>query len=126
MSFPKEKTQPEAVGAILAGILQRVSAQKTPAPDTPVAEGGEAGEGPAAAAGHYDFDLAEFPLFHFYKRSPGRGDRAPLTYADTIRGPDGKPVPRAWKAYAGPFGFGGPSTHVLLYDLIQLYCAQGC
>ncbi|MFO0809053.1 MAG: hypothetical protein U0746_10550 [Gemmataceae bacterium] len=129
MSPAKEKTQPEAIGAILAGILRRVPDLKTGAPETPSDAGDRGDDGEEAetgAAGRYDFDLAEFPLFHFYKQSPGREDRAPLTYADTIRGQDGKPVPREWKAYAGPFGFGGPSTHVLLYDFIQLYCEQGC
>ena len=130
MSSSKEKTEPEAVGTILAGILQRVSERKPSNPEPLVADDdralNEGGAGAAAAAGRYDFDLAEFPLFHFYKQSPRRGDRAPLTYADTIQGKDGKPVPREWKAYAGPFGFGGPSTHVLLYDLIQLFCEQGC
>jgi hypothetical protein len=49
MNFPKPKTQPEAVGAILAGILQRVSAHKTPVPDTPAAEDDDAGEEAPAA-----------------------------------------------------------------------------
>jgi hypothetical protein len=79
----------------------------------------------AEACGRYDFDLAEFPLFHFHKQSPGRSAREPLTYTDTITGKDGRPVTREWKAYPGPFGFGGPSTQVLLYDLLQLYAEQG-
>jgi hypothetical protein len=131
MNPPKEKTEPLAVGAILAGLLRKIPTAALSEPEANPIDGTEVhvGEGDRAggsAAGRYDFDLAEFPLFHFYKQSPGRGDRAPLTYADTIQGRDGTPVPREWKAYAGPFGFGGPSTHILLYDLIQLYCEQGC
>jgi hypothetical protein len=99
------------------------------APDDPgsVALPGEADAGAAGAApsGRFDFDLAEFPLFRFYKNSPGRLDRGPLVYADTIRGRDGEVVTREWKAYPGPFGFGGPSTQLLLYDLLQLYAEQG-
>src|SRR5271167_2422020 len=109
MNSPKEKTKPEAIGAILAGILRRFPDQKPPEPEAPEAAAGNAdsglGDGEAAAAGRYDFDLAEFPLFHFYKQSPGREDRAPLAYGDTIQAQDGKPVLREWKAYAGPFGF---------------------
>ena len=52
-------------------------------------------------------------------------DTVELRYADTITGRDGKPVPRSWSVYPGPFGFGGPSAQVLLFDLIQLYCEQG-
>ena len=83
----------------------------------------EGGEG--ETGGRFDFDLAEFPLFRFYKNSPGKLDREPLVYEDTIRGRDGEPVAREWRAYPGPFGFGGPSTQVLLYDLLQLYAEQG-
>lgn len=75
--------------------------------------------------GRYDFDLAEFPLFKFCKPSTSRRDRGPIVYTDTIRGKDGQPVPREWRAYPGPFGFGGASTHALLYDLLQLYAEQG-
>ena len=81
--------------------------------------------GEGETGGRFDFDLAEFPLFRFYKNSPGKLDREPLVYEDTIRGRDGEPVAREWRAYPGPFGFGGPSTQVLLYDLLQLYAEQG-
>jgi hypothetical protein len=75
--------------------------------------------------GRFDFDLAEFPLFRFHKQAPGRASREPLVYRDAIRGGDDEPVAREWKAYPGPFGFGGPSAQVLLYDLLQLYAEQG-
>ena len=32
---------------------------------------------------------------------------------------------RLRKAYPGPFGFGGATTQLLLYDLLQMYCEQG-
>ena len=96
------------------------------APDDPgsVALPGEA-DASTAPSGRFDFDLAEFPLFRFYKNAPGRLDRDPLVYSDAIRGRDGEVVAREWKAYPGPFGFGGPSTQLLLYDLLQLYAEQG-
>jgi hypothetical protein len=73
---------------------------------------------------HFDFDLAEFPLFSFAKRPP-RDRRAPLTYSDTIRGRDGRPVARTWTAYPGRLGVGGATAHQLLFDLLQLYAEQG-
>jgi hypothetical protein len=72
----------------------------------------------------YDFDLAEFPLFSFGRRPP-RDPLAPLTYADTIRGKDGRPVKRTWTAYPGRLGVGGATAHALLFDLLQLYAEQG-
>jgi hypothetical protein len=72
----------------------------------------------------YDFDLAEFPLFTLHKTGSVRGHE-PLVYTDTITGHDGQSVIRTWKTYPGPFGFGGSTTQVLLYDLLQLYCEQG-
>ena len=75
--------------------------------------------------GRYDFDLAEFPLFSLYKNRRASRGREPLAYTDTIRGRDGEPIERTWKAYPGPFGFGGATTQVLLYDLLQMYCEQG-
>ena len=76
--------------------------------------------------GRYDFDLAEFPLFRFYKHNLQKHDiREPLVYTDTIRGKDREVVERKWEVSAGRYGFGGASTHVLLYDLLQLYVEQG-
>lgn len=76
-------------------------------------------------SGRYDFDLAEFPLFRLCKPHAGKHGRDPLIYADQIKGRDGAPISREWKVFPGPFGFGGSSAQVLLYDLIQLYLEQG-
>lgn len=81
-------------------------------------------DGTGEPLGRYDFDLAEFPLFRLDKGG-GRGSRDPLVYTDTIRGGDGAPVTRTWKTYPGPFGFGGSTAQVLLFDLLQLYAEQG-
>ena len=40
--------------------------------------------------GRYDFDLAEFPFFHFDK-NPDQPLKEPITIHDTITGKDGKP-----------------------------------
>ena len=66
-------------------------------------------------------------MFRFEKPRLAKFDRSkPLTYSDTISGRDGKEVVREWKAFPSPYGFGGPSTQELLYDLLQLYIEQGC
>jgi hypothetical protein len=101
------------------------------APAQPPAPGRTRDEPPTdtrsgAPPGRFDFDLAEFPLFRFCRPRARLRDRGPLVYADTITGRDGRPVAREWRAYPGPFGFGGASTQVLLYDLLQLYAEQGC
>ncbi len=76
--------------------------------------------------GRYDFDLAEFPIFRLYKNELRKHDiTKPLTYTDTIKGKDGALVKREWIASVGQHGFGGASTQVLLYDLLQLYVEQG-
>lgn len=76
------------------------------------------------AFGQYDFDLAEFPLFRLDKHGQV-SSREPLVYTDTIKGKDGQPVTRTWKTFPGPYGFGGATTQVLLFDLLQLYIEQG-
>lgn len=114
-------TRPTPVGKVLAGLLENAFAVEggTEPETVPAGQAAQPGEG------RYDFDLAEFPLFRFSKpKAPSRG-REPLVYSDTIRGRDGAPVTRLWKAYPGPFGFGGASTQALLYDLLQLYWEQG-
>lgn len=76
--------------------------------------------------GRYDFDLAEFPIFRLYKNELKNHDiREPLIYTDTIKGKDREAVERKWEVSAGRYGFGGASTQVLLYDLLQLYVEQG-
>ncbi|MFO0937498.1 MAG: hypothetical protein U0798_13390 [Gemmataceae bacterium] len=68
--------------------------------------------------------MAEFPLFRLDRHSEVES-RKPLIYTDTIKGQNGKPVTRTWKTYPGPAGFGGSTTQVLLFDLLQLYVEQG-
>jgi len=115
----------------LADILTRVLPAARPAVTSPEPDAEEKRrpdpEPPDAdpTVGRYDFDLAEFPLFRLNKLAPGKSAREPLRYADTITGRDVKPVERSWAVYPGPFGFGGQSTQVLLFDLLQLYCEQG-
>lgn len=115
----------------LAAILARLAGRSRPAdpPGGPAEKPSRAATtpvlAPAAPGGHYDLDLAEFPLFRLGKTAPVRANRTPLTYADTITGRDGAPVARSWTVYPGPFGFGGQSTQVLLFDLLQLYAEQG-
>jgi hypothetical protein len=122
VSHPKEHL-PSQVASVLSEMVRDSSPDK---PRDPAGPGEGTAEAPEEApSGRFDFDLAEFPLFRFYKNAPGRLDRNPLVYADTIRGRDGERVSREWKAYPGPFGFGGPSTQLLLYDLLQLYAEQG-
>ncbi|MCZ2073681.1 MAG: hypothetical protein LC130_01590, partial [Bryobacterales bacterium] len=52
----------------------------------------------AGPTGRYDFDLAEFPFFHFDK-NPDHRLSQPMTYTDTITGKDGIPITREWKVY---------------------------
>lgn len=119
---------PEPLAAVLARLMAKVlpAADPPAGPAGPEPEPGEKGsvagrgDGPAC----YDFDLAEFPLFSFAKRPP-RDPHAPITYADAIRGKDGRPVPRTWTAYPGRLGVGGATAHALLFDLLQLYALQG-
>ena len=111
----------------IADILPRLFTGPTPsAPVSPTA--GVAAQPPPQlpddSGGRYDFDLAEFPLFRLNKLA-ARSGREPLRYSDTITGRDGKPVARSWAVHPGPAGFGGPSTQVLLFDLLQLYAEQG-
>jgi hypothetical protein len=50
-----------------------------------------------------------------------------ITYTDTITGKDGIGVTREWRVYpSAAYGFGGPTTQLVLYDLLQLYIEQGC
>ena len=114
----------ETAGTILARALQ--SAHGTPANSATDCVFGEpqAKDQPLEIS-HFDFDLAEFPLFRFHKNSRLRQNKEPLVHSDTITGKDGKPVHRSWKVVPGHYGFGGQSTQVLLYDLLQLYLEQG-
>jgi hypothetical protein len=119
--------RPQVLLSVLSELFRDGGGDSAPSGGPPVRSGeafrsaGRDGDRP----GRFDFDLAEFPLFRFQKNMLGKRSRDPLVYSDTIRGRDGRPVAREWRAYPGPFGFGGPSTQVLLYDLLQLYAEQG-
>ena len=77
-----------------------------------------------AGDARYDSDLAEFPAFRFGKRNLRSGpDR--LHYTDQILGRDREPVVREWTTYRPRLGWGGASTHALLFDLFQLWKEQG-
>ena len=129
---------PERVGDIL-GRLPKLSPDADTgaeprggsAPTQPCSPGpdgappADAREPPDAPASRYDFDLGEFPLFRLNKLAAGRSGREPLRYEDAITGRDGRPVRRSWAVHPGASGFGGPSTQVLLFDLLQLYAEQG-
>ncbi len=113
----------------IADILARVVPKPPPATSPPPATHPSRHQPPpdeSDPSSRYDFDLAEFPLFRLNKLAAGAsGGREPLRYTDTITGKDGKPVARSWAVHPGPFGFGGQSTQVLLFDLLQLYAEQG-
>lgn len=81
---------------------------------------------PAASGAEcvFDFDLAEFPLFRFSNSSRSRRRFEPLVYSDTITARDGSPVRREWTAIPGSAGVGGPSAHLLLFDLLQSFAGQ--
>lgn len=124
-----KEDQIQSAGAILSALLGRVPGQTALAPQTleapPAEDRLSSGSSPDTQRGHFDFDLAEFPLFRFHKNRMKAQSKDPLRYTDVIRGKDG-PVTREWMVYPGPFGFGGQSTQTLLFDLLQLYVEQGC
>ena len=122
---------PEYVRSVLSAVLtDAMTRVRGPGHELPSRAASAASAATAARAesdpcGRYDFDLAEFPLFRLSKRATARSGREPLRYEDTIAGPDGERIGRSWTIYPGPFGFGGPSAQVLLFDLLQLYAEQG-
>src|SRR2546423_1077930 len=82
---------PQAVLSVLAEIFERNISQE-PVESKPMSPASAAAPVSGSSvpiedeqSGRYDFDLAEFPLFRFYKNSLGRHDREPLVYSDTIR-----------------------------------------
>ena len=123
------RTEPQAVGTILASLLRREKtrdrSRRSAARLRKEHAGRKSPGSPTQPDARYDFDLAEFPLFRFHTRAPRRSAREPLVYVDTITGRDGESVRREWRAFPGPFGFGGPSTQRLLFELFQIYVEQG-
>lgn len=127
--MPVENTTPKRGFQSIADILQQTlfpdaaPAISAPPETTKSKPYNELLTGPS---GRYDFDLAEFPFFHFDK-NPDQPLKEPITYTDTITGKDGISVTREWKVYpSAAYGFGGPTTQLVLYDLLQLYIEQGC
>jgi hypothetical protein len=120
---PKKRTKAAEVKAIIQASLESTSHLL---PEASSYNPEQLVEIMPASFGRYDFDLAEFPIFRLYKNNLATHDiRMPLVYTDTIRGKDGELVTRKWEAYPSRHGFGGSSTQVLLYDLLQLYVEQG-
>ena len=111
LAAPAPRNQPEAEATVV----------EVAAPRSPV----DADRAVESRSSRYDFDLAEFPLFRLNKLALGEKSREPIRYQDVITGRDGKPVERSWTVHPSPFGFGGQSTQVLLFDLLQLYVEQG-
>lgn len=121
---------PTAIGDILGDVAKQHATKRRTKPTRDISsqleiEPSRDEDSTAEESGRYDFDLAEFPLFRLCKPHSGKHGRDPLIYTDQIKGRDGSPVRREWKVFPGPFGFGGSSAQVLLYDLIQLYLEQG-
>src|SRR5208283_1710145 len=127
----RKRTEPCSAGDILESLLGRTLGTTRPQPPSPETEPkGALGEMEETTTdeggeGHYDLDLAEYPLFQFHTKRVGKAGSQPLCYQDTIKGPNGQPIVREWVVHPGPLGYGGPSTQVLLYDLLQLYIEQG-
>ncbi len=113
--------KPQRAAEVVTGVLAALRA----APEAQPTESRRPAPAGPSGTGYFDFDLAEFPLFRFSKDPAARLPARPLTYSDTIRGRDGKPVARSWAVYPGRLGYGGPTAHVLLFDLLQLYAEQG-
>lgn len=117
-----DKQSKEEIKAIIKGSLKSTGLYS----DEELAKPKMAEKEVPSIAGRYDLDLAEFPLFRLYKNELKNHDiLKPLTYTDTIKSKDGEPVTRLWQVSCGRHGFGGSSTQVLLYDLLQLYVEQG-
>jgi hypothetical protein len=115
----------ELIRATVESSLQQAASRDVSEP-LPIGEDATECLPVAEGQGYFDFDLAEFPLFRLYRKRASLDDHAPLIYRDTISGRDRQPVGREWKVFPGPNGFGGETTQTLLYDLLQLYCEQGC
>lgn len=117
-----KKQSKEEIKAIIKDSLKSTGLYSDQEIENPIKEKKEI----PSIAGRYDLDLAEFPLFRLYKNELKKHDiLKPLVYTDTIKGKDGEPVTRNWEVSVGRHGFGGSSTQVLLYDLLQLYVEQG-
>jgi hypothetical protein len=73
---------------------------------------------------NYELTLAEFPTFPVAKSKlePPR----PRVFEDTITGKDGELVRRIWTVIPHrSLGFGTPSTHATLFEIMQIWKEQG-
>jgi hypothetical protein len=140
----RDAGKPDGVGETLGEIFERLrrhvkespSAEypPTPSPQVP-SRAPQADPGPIAVdaddgddndPGRYEGHLAEFPWFILDKKARRPHGLEPLVYKDTISAPDGTPVNRRWETHPSTkWGFGGPSTAKVLYELLQLYVEQG-
>ena len=74
----------------------------------------------------YDHSLAEFPAFRFGKRRSG--SEALIRFTDTIAVPGSSQerLERSWTVYpSARWGYGGATTQALLFDLHQIWKADG-
>ena len=135
-----ESLKPKSLGKTANELIQRLqlSAEHPPQADaTAVSDGSarglvsdsaEEGRGPAPTAhARYDHSLAEFPAFRFGKRRR-RGTDELIQFTDTIAAPNGTQprLVRQWTVYpSAKWGYGGATTQALLFDLHQIWKAQG-
>ena len=74
----------------------------------------------------YDHGLAEFPAFRFGTRRDRQRTKELIQFNDTIRSPTGERIERKWTVYpSAQHGYGGRSTHALLFDLHQVWQEDG-
>jgi hypothetical protein len=72
----------------------------------------------------YELTLAEFPTFAVSTAKVAA--LKPRVFEDTITGKDGEPVKRVWTLIPhGELGFGTPSTHSTLFELLQIWKEDG-
>lgn len=74
--------------------------------------------------GKYELTLAEFPTFPVAKFK--QEALKPRIFEDSITGKDGEPIKRRWTFIPhGELGFGTPSTHSTLFELLQIWKEEG-
>jgi hypothetical protein len=72
----------------------------------------------------YELTLAEFPTFSVSTAKVAA--LKPRVFEDTINGKDGEPIKRVWTLIPhGTLGFGTPSTHSTLFELLQIWKEDG-
>lgn len=72
----------------------------------------------------YELTLAEFPTFPVAKSKPDA--TKPRVFEDTITGKDGESIRRIWMVIPhGTLGFGTPSTHATLFEILQIWKEEG-